>query len=518
MKNSKRILGDVLSNWLRYLVAAVVSFMLVPRMTGAFGAERYGLWTLASSLLGFLLILDGGFGTGVVKWTAEARKPEDMQRRDELLSTALLVHYLAAAVGCALLFILAAVYGRLFSIPGDLVSAGRVVFLLLGFRAVVVGIPGGFFRGLVFGSGKLLYVNAIQIASSLVYGFLCFRFLDSGISLSGLAAIGLGTTLAENIAYVLLSRIIAPEIRISLKKASRARFREAFSFSGASFAVQISGVILMQSDVVLLKLFAPLAAVAKYGVAQRAAEYAFMLVKQVVNALTPPIARLDTEAEPEKARFFLINASKYSGGFAAIFAVAMIILGAPALSAWAGPEYGDAAPILAILMVSFVIIAVQMPCAAVLSLKGDHVYAAKAMVASTLLNIAASVVLVIALGPGGLLGPDSPYGPLGVALGTLIAASSVDGFAIPLRSFRRYGIRKMNLLSRVWFPILVPSLVEGLVIALIAGIFHPETLGSVFLAGFAGALGFIVAFWIFSLDSSERDLFTVFLRKKGRKS
>jgi hypothetical protein len=34
----------------------------------------------------------------------------------------------------------------------------------------------------------------------------------------------------------------------------------------------------------------------------------------------------------------------------------------------------------------------------------------------------------------------------------------------------------------------------------------------------AGALGFIVAFWIFSLDSSERDLFTVFLRKKGRKS
>ncbi len=506
MKNSKRILGDVLTNWLRYLVAAVVSFMLVPRMSAAYGVDRYGLWTLASSLLGFLLILDGGFGTGVVKWTAEARKPEDMQRRDELLSTALLVHYVAAGVGCALLFGLAAVYGRLFSLPSDMVSQGRIVFLLLGFRAVVVGIPGGFFRGLVFGVGRLFYVNMIQIASSLVYGFLCFRFLDSGISLSGLAVIGLATSLAENLAYVVVARITAPDIRISLRKASKSRFREAFSFSGASFAVQIAGVILMQSDVVLLKLFAPLAAVAKYGVAQRAAEYAFVLVKQVVNALTPPIARLDMAAEPEKARFFLINAPKYAGGFAAIFAVAMTILGVPALSAWAGPEYGDAAPILGILMASFVVIAVQMPCAAVLSLKGDHVYAARAMVASTVLNILASVALVTVLGP------------LGVALGTLIAATSVDGFAIPLRSYRRYNIRKGTLLTHVWIPILIPALVEGAVIFFIAQRFRPETLGSVFLAGLAGAVCYIVAFWFFSLDPSEHDLFTVFLRKKGRKS
>lgn len=506
MSNSRRILGDVVSNWTRYLVVVVISFLLVPRMAGAYGPDRYGLWTLATSMLGFLLLLDGGFGAGVVKWTAEAREPGEMDRRNELLSTALVVHYVAATAGLVVLLAVAAVYGLLFSIPEDLLSQGRLVFLFIGLRGVVVGIPGGFFRGMVFGAGRLLYVNLLQIASSLIYGFAAFTFLDRGISIAGLAAINLAVALVENIAYVLLARAVVPEIRLSLRMASRARFREAFSFSGASFAVQISSVILMQSDIILLKFFAPLAVVAKYGVAQRAAEYAFMLVKQVVNALTPPIARLKPEAEPQKMRFFILNAARYSGGFAMTFAVAMTVLGVPALSAWAGPEYGEAAPILAILMASFVIIAASLPAAAILSLKGDHAYAAKAMVGSTLLNILVSLVLVIFLGP------------LGVALGTLVAALFVDGVAMPLRACSRHGIRKVDLILRVWLPIFLPALFQTLATWLLARSFPPEGLGGVFAIGFAGFLVYVILFWIFCLDRSERGLFTVFLRKKATRS
>lgn len=506
MRNSKRILGDVITNWLRYLVAAVVSFILIPKMTGTFGSERFGLWTLANSTLGFLLLLDGGFGTGVVKWTAEARTKEDHEKRNELLSTALLVHYSAAGIGFVALLGLSILYGPLFGLDGELLSQGRFVLVLLGFRGVVVGIPGGFFRGMIFGGGKLLYVNLVQIASSLVYGFLAIWFLDSGIGLPGLAAIGLSVALVENLAYVLVARRTLPDIHLSLRLASKARFKEAFSFSGASFAVSIAGVILMQSDIIVLKLFSPLAAVARYGVAQKASEYAFMLVKQVVNALTPPIARHDPACEPEKTRFFLVNSPKYAGAFAAIFAVALGVLGKPALSAWAGAEYGQSSIILTILMAAFVILAVQMPCAAVLSLKGQHAFAARAMIASTLINITSSIILVVLIGP------------LGVAMGTLLATASVDGFAIPFRAYRSYKIDVSRLFSQVWIPILVPALFQGLATWGLSVLIKPESLADVFLAGAGGASVFLVAFWIFSLDSSERELFTVFFKKRNRKS
>ncbi len=506
MKNSKRILGDVVSNWARYLVAAVVSFLLVPRMTGTFGSERFGLWALANSTLGFLLLLDGGFGTGVVKWTAEARDPGQKKRRDELLSTALLVHYAAAGAGLASLLLLASLYGTIFGISGEYLDQGRMVLFLLGLRGVVVGIPGGFFRGMVFGGGRLLHVNLVQIASSIIYGIAAFTALDAGVSLPGLAAVGLAASLAENAAYLVLARRTLPDVRLSPRLASRARFREAFSFSGASFAVSIAGVILMQSDIIVLKFFSPLAVVARYGVAQKASEYAFMLVKQVVNALTPPIARHDPATEPEKTRFFLINAPKYAGSFAAVFAIAMGILGKPALSAWAGPEYGEASDILAVLMASFVVIAVQMPCAAVLSLKGQHAYAARAMIASTVINIVSSIVLV------------NVMGPLGVALGTLLASTMVDGFAIPLRAYRSYRIRAVDLARRVWLLILLPAACQGAATYVLARMFRPERLGDVFLAGLAGALVFLAVFWIVSLDRSERELLTVFFRRRSRKS
>jgi O-antigen/teichoic acid export membrane protein len=487
------------SNWLRFLLSAVVSFILVPLMARGFGSERYGLWALASSLLGLLQSMDAGFGAGTVKWTAEARSAEDGEKRNDLLSTSLLVHLGAAVIGSLVVALLAVGFPAFAGISGPLADSGRLMLLLLGLRVTVVGLPAGFLRGLLFGSDKLVQLNLIQIAASLTYGLAAWLLLVNGYGPVALAACGLGVALLELGCLAIVSRAAtrsaSPVIRLSFRRLSVPRFKEALSFSGASFAVQIAAAVLMQSDVVVLKLFVPLSVVAGYGVAQKAAEYAFILVKQAVNALTPAIARLDLDREPQKARFFMANTSKYAGALALVMALAAWVLGADLLAAWAGPEFAAYGHILAILATAFVVLAVQMPCAAFLSLRGDHRWAARAMVASATVNILAS----LAMGPF--------LRETGIALGTLVAASLVDGIVLPLRAYHRIGMHPADLLRRVWFKLVFPGLAEFIALAVLARLIQARSLPAIFGMGLAGALAFLVPFWFLSLDRSERRLF-----------
>ncbi|MEI6385410.1 MAG: polysaccharide biosynthesis C-terminal domain-containing protein [Spirochaetota bacterium] len=499
MKGSRKVLLGAVSNWLRFVVSALVALLLVPVMTRSFGGERYGLWVLSSSLLGFLQSLDAGFGAGTVKWTAESRSPEDAGRRDELLSTSLAVHLAASAIGTIAVLVLSLLFSGIFSIPGNLAPEGRILFLLLGLRVTAVGIPAGFLRGLVFGSDRLFLLNSVQIVSSVAYGAAVWALLASGVGTIGIAAAGLGLSALEMAAVYVAARHAMNQsetpIRLSLRRISSARFREAFSYSGSSFMVQVSSAVLMQSDLIILKFFAPLAVVAGYGVAGRAAEYGFILVKQAVNALTPSIARLDPAREPEKARFFLTNASKYSGALAGSIAVASWSFGGPLLAAWAGPGYEAYGTILGILTTAFVIISVQMPCAAYLSLKGDHVWSSRAMTASALINIAVSIILAFALGP------------IGIALGTLVASLLIDGLVLPLRAYRSIGLRGRDLLLRVWIKLVLPAALQCGAMYGLGFLLPSRDLGTIAIIGAIGIAAFGASFALLSLDGSERRLF-----------
>ena len=499
MKGSRRVLLGAISNWLRFIVSAAISFLLVPLMTRSLGSDRYGLWTLASSFLGFLQSLDAGFGAGTVKWTAESRTAQDAPRRDELLSTSLAVHLVAAGIGSLAVIAISFFFSGMFGIPATLALEGKGLFLLLGIRITMVGIPSGFLRGLVFGSDRLVVLNVVQTVSSIAYGVAAYFLLTSGMGTVDLAIAGLILALLETAATFLVAlramRASMPPIGIRLGKVTWRRFKEAFSYSGASFMIQITSAILMQSDLILLKFFAPLAVVAGYGVAERLGEYGLILVKQVVNALTPAIARLDPAKEPAKARFFLANASKYSGAIAMILAVASWMLGGKLLAAWAGPEYGTYGTVLGLLLASYLLISVQMPCASYLTLKGDHLWASRAMGISALINIAASVALAF------------PFGYIGIALGTLVASLTVDGIALPLRAFRSVGMNSGDLIRRVWLKLALPAAAEAIAIALTSLLIHPQTIMQIMFAGLIGTAAFLGVFVPFSLDASERQLF-----------
>jgi O-antigen/teichoic acid export membrane protein len=492
MSRTGWVVVNALTSYGRLGLSLIVFFFLTPYFIRTLGAEDYGLWVLAFSLVGFLGLLDLGFGTGVVKYVAEYRGTGDVERRNQVLSTVLPVYLGLAGAAAAGVFGLTLGLQGLFDIPSGHLEKALWVFWIIAARSVILSLPLSLFKGILFGEQKIYLLNGVQGASTLLYAGFAWLTLEAGLGLVALALVNLGVMLVEHAGYVVLSFRIVPDLHLSPKLFRRDLLKEVGSFSLFSSVVAVAALVLLRTDPVIIKLYLPLSAVAVYAVALKIAEYGVILTKQLINVLTPLMAELHGSGEGEKIRFLLLNTTRFALAPALAGVVIVCVLGSEVLEAWVGPEFSAAWPILVILMVAGAASVPQMMASNVLTMTGHHRFTAMAAALSVALNLGASLLLI------------RPWGLLGVATGTLIATLAIDLFFVVPRALRVNGIGASRFLRRLAPSVVIPSASQFTVTLGFKAALTPESLFELGLVSLPGLIVFVGTFWIFCMEDSER--------------
>src|SRR5579862_8158069 len=95
---SIRFFGNVLWAWTGVGVNLLLVAVLSPYIVRKIGDEGYGLWTLALGLIDYYWLLDLGFRSATLKYTAHYRALNQPGKINEIMSTALLFSSFAAAI------------------------------------------------------------------------------------------------------------------------------------------------------------------------------------------------------------------------------------------------------------------------------------------------------------------------------------------------------------------------------------------------------------------------------------
>lgn len=485
---------NTFSNYVRYAIVLVVLFLLTPFIIGRLGEAEYGLWSLTFSVLGVLALVDLGFGTAVVKYVAECKGTQDTERRNRLLSTIAVVYVLLALVATAGVGVLSALFNRVFAIPAEQHNKAIAILWLLAARSVVLSMPLGLFRGALFGEQRIYVINAVQSASVLTYAGFVWLALDRGFGIVALAVVNLGVMVAEHVAFIVLAFTFVKGLRLSWALVDRRMLKEIASFSTASFVANVSALILLRSDPILVKLFLPLSAVAVYAVALKIAEHALLLIKQFVNALTPLVVELKGRGDDERIRFILVNCTKFALAPAAMLAAAMYVFGCEAMVLWVGPEFRAAGPVLLVLMTAMACSVPQMTASNVLAMTGHHKFTARA----SMISVGVNVVLSIALA--------RPLGLLGIALGTLGACIAVGIMVVVRQACLVYGVSALDYARRAIIPALLPAVLQVALTCVLKAWRPPHGWGQLVLATLPGVALYGLAFWSFSVEPAEKQL------------
>ena len=494
LTRTARVALNTVTNYLRFGVTVVVFLLLTPVMIRYLGTEGFGLWSLLFAVLGFFGLLDMGAGTSVVKYMAECAASGDADRRNRILSTLAQLYIAAALIATLGTMVMAAILQPVFGIGAAVLPDARQALWILSARTVILGLPLSLFRNILFGAQEIYFLNVVQTISIVAYGLASWAVLVRGGGVVALAWVSLAFMLAEHAVYAVACFTRVKGLRITPRLVDYGQIGSIVSFSAAALLINVASLILLRTDPVIVGLFLPLTAVALYATAQKIAEYSVLFTKQFVNVLAPLAVELKADPDPTKVRFLLVNCARFALAPSAALSVCLFVEGRDALSVWLGPAFGDAAPVLWILLAALLLSIPQMLASTILTMTGRHRLIGFAAAGSALLNVAVSLALVHLVGM------------LGVAIGTLTATVVVDVFVVLRAACREFGLGLPSYARRVLPAVLVPGAVQFALTFGLRAAFPPRHILGVALLCLPGLAVFFASFWLFFVEPSEKRL------------
>lgn len=446
-----------LASILRTSSGAFLALLLPAVIIRQVGSTAYGVWALSVEIGTYLGLLDLGALSAVGHFVA--RVPDrDRRGEGQVVTTIMAIQGVMIAVGLllltALIVGLPAVYPRM---PRPLIASGRVALGMVGGSALISLLPTtltGYFLSIHQAVKPALIVFASRFLGSAIVTVLAIR----GIGIAGLAMAWAATTLGGQVLIVVaFSRLRLP-IRPSLLSWSLAR--EMIGFCGAYSIWIVAGLLVVGLDTTIVA-WVNFGSVAAYAAAAGAVSIVGAVYSAALAPMVPLCARLAADGRRDALGTLFLRLVRL-GGLAVILSSCVFAVGArPLLHVWVGAESAERGTrILQLLVAANALRLLILPYPMLLFATGEHRQIWATPLLEGIVNVGASIALGVA------------FGPVGVALGTLVGAVVGVGchIFVNLPRTQSVDVKASDLLKR---SILGP-LVGALPIVLV--LFLPQSL------------------------------------------
>jgi O-antigen/teichoic acid export membrane protein len=402
-----RFARNAASNWLTFLLVAVVSFFLSPFIVHQLGNTAYGVWTLLAALVGYFGLLDFGVRGAVTRYVAHHYATGDHEGCSSIVSAGMVMFGLLGVVAILLSGVFAVLASMLFNIPESLVNETRIV-LLVGGATVAISLVGGVFGGVVAGLERFDVSNGVEIAVMVARTISIVVALLDGYGIVALALINLAASILNGLTMWAIAHKLYPELRLLFRAPLLPHMRTILSFSVLLSVLHVFGVLSYYSDALVIAVFLPVSSVTFFAIAGNLCEYARQVASAVSVLMTPRVSAL-ASAGSSNVGCEILGAARLATLVTAPIAATFWFRGESFINLWMGTEYGPASgEVLRIL--AFVVLLGGARSVAIASIIGvnKHRTLIPAYGCEAACNVALSVALV------------GPFGLVGVALGTAI--------------------------------------------------------------------------------------------------
>lgn len=443
-RRSARILRNTLSNSVGRAVSILTTFFLTPFVLHELGIAAYGVWVLATILIGYGTLLDLGIGSAIVKYVAEARTLNDLPTGRLLVATATRMYVVLAVVGLIMGGLLSTRVTRLVdvgSVP-DHDAAIVVLFLSISFAINLASTPT---TATLRGLQRYDLTNALTVANVLLTAALTVLVLRAGGGLVGMVAITIPMSLATQVVAASVVRRVQPELALHWSPVSRHEVRRLSGFGATLTVGQLSILLQKRSSELIVATQLSAAAVAPFSLARRLSELPHLVSDQFIKVLLPVASELHSAQDQTALRHLYLVATRVTLTLMVPLALTVSWLAADFLELWVGANYREYADLVVLLVGASVAFTSQWPAGAIFQGMGQFGALSVAALVSGLSTVGLTLWWV------------GPYGLTGVAMGTLVPmVAEAALFTLPF-SVRKLQVAWKDLLRQVVLPLVVPT-------------------------------------------------------------
>jgi O-antigen/teichoic acid export membrane protein len=465
-------LEGVTSGWIAKFLPVVAGFWLTPFVLLHIGREGFGFYALASSVMGWMALLDFGLTPGLKAHLARNSARPDPDTVSRLVSSTFFPQ-----LAVALLVLLGGAAAAnsvptVFAVPGSLADQAAGLTLLLA-ASLAVSLATQSFNAVLVAHQHLKRENAARLALVAVRTAVTFLLLWRGDSLVAVGVAHFAAVSVSSVLAVCWAYRLTPGLRIR-PSLLRGRDLGLVAGCGAWFSAgAAAGLLISGTDRVVAGKLVSLEAVTVLSVTASAYVFAEATLSQLVNNARPALGQLFGEHRPAAIARAYRQLLAGVTGLGLVAASAIWAANEAFVGAWVGPEHYGGALLDALLGVNCVVALSILPSRAVLA---AHLTVRPQTLARLIeggLNLALTVWLT------------SRLGLVGAVLSTSLAALATSFWYLPRLTLRTLGpescwVREICRKIAVFTLLLLPAAWLGRSWAASTGGFAGAAAGALF--------------------------------------
>ncbi|MBV9572722.1 MAG: oligosaccharide flippase family protein [Acidobacteriales bacterium] len=437
------VIKNVTSSWFSLGVNILVGIFLSPFILHRLGNTAYGAWVLAFSITGYYGLFDLGIRSSIIRYVSTYSAKNDTEGLSRLINTSLAGFTLISGVAMLATIGLSAYVDRLFKIPPDFVTTARYLFLMVG-AAVALGFPAGVFGGILEGLNRFYFVNATNLATTLIRAPLIILAMTHGYGLLMVAFITVSLPLLGAIVRAAIVLHVLP-LKFGWKYIDRGSFREIAHYSTVSFIITLAYKLRFKTDEVVISTLLSVTAVTFFSNGDRLVDYTTEVVSSLAQIFVPMSGQSSAKGDITQLRKIFVAGNRACALVVLPITATLIILGKSVITAWVGPRYVTACyPVMLTLLIPSTFSLCQAASGRILYGMARHKSLAWVTSMEGIANLILSIILI------------RPYGIIGDALGTAIPLTCTTLFFLPRHLCRVLNVRIRTFVREAYtLPVLL---------------------------------------------------------------
>ena len=306
MRNERKI-GAILS-YIYIFITAIIGIIYTPFMLRYLGQSEYGLYSFVSSIIGYLTILDMGFGNAIIVYTSKYLAKNQTEKIKDLHGMFAIIYIIIGIISFIIGLIIFLNMDKMFSNTMSTyeIERAKVMVLILAFNLAIT-FSLSIYSSIVIAYEKFIFSKILSIIRQVLIPIIMLPLL-----ILGYKAIAMTVVLTILNIVCLISNLIFCKKKLktkcSFKKMDSKLMKEIFLYSFFIFICTIAEKANWSIDQIVLGTVSGTIAVALYSVANQVNSIYMSFSNAITGVLIPKVTKMiENDAFLYKMSRFYVN-------------------------------------------------------------------------------------------------------------------------------------------------------------------------------------------------------------------
>lgn len=501
-RNLKRQMSlGVLLSYVSIAVKLVTGLLYTPILLHSLGKSQYGVYSLCTSFVGYLTILNAGVNAAYIRFYVQekALHKDNVEKLNGLFCKIFIVLSTIGFVGGLCVSYFSPFIFGLKITPNEY-ELVRKCFILLAFT-IAIEIFTCVFRSFIMANEEFIFSKIIDILTALLYPVMAIPLLHRGEDCTAVITVRfIVAVITLLFDYIFCRKKL--DIRFLFKKSESVMLKNISQFIAFIALQSIMDQLNWQIDKFILARIQGTSEISIYSVGSTFNSYFLLIGGAVSGVFIAEINRLVAANDEVRLNDLFRRTCKLFTYLIGFIITAFVTFGRPFILRWAGEDYSRSFTVGWMLMV-------PVTFSMIMGLGQDIARAKNRHQIQIIINICICIVNMLVSIP-----LADYYGSVGSAFGTFMAEIIVCMIVQPLYYSRMLGINMKNVFSDIvrYLPGLAIPAFLGFLLNYLDIV--KSDYSSILLFGVVFTAIYFISIWICSMNSNDRQYVREIFRKK----